>query len=427
MDRKKRAVIVVCDSLRPDLVASDTAPALAALAERGTAFAGMRAVFPSVTRVSAASLATGCRPAHHGLCGNTVALDEGEGLLCLSVGPPGFRERLRRATGRTLLRPTLAELLAGHGGAVIYSNVSPGAAYFHDPDGHGRVHHRAGSFGPGLVPQEPLPIALGAAGDAAMTERFCRDVLEREGPALAVLWLSEPDHTGHATPLGSPEHRAAIRAADRCVSRVLETVRGLDPRGEDVLFLICSDHGMETTARLIDAEARLVAAGLKESPDSSDVVVAPNGTAALFYVADAAQGRVPALVRFLENEDWVGACHHGEGLAQLGLPGATALKVAVALRVDDSANPYGVEGCGDVVASRIEPKDCRGLGQHGGTGRHESRAFLAALGGGFAPGRSRHEPALVDLAPTVLHHLGLPAPAMDGKALQMLPPTPAPL
>ena len=55
----KRAVIVICDSL---------------------------SVFPSTTRTSAASIATGCLPARHGLLGNTMAIDEGDGLVCLSVG-----------------------------------------------------------------------------------------------------------------------------------------------------------------------------------------------------------------------------------------------------------------------------------------------------------------------------------------------------
>jgi hypothetical protein len=105
-----------------------------------------------------------------------MVLDEGDGLVCLSVGKPEFRERMRRATGGTLRRPALAERLAAHGGSIVMSNVSAGAAYFQDPDGHGWVYHRAGSFGPGLRPVavgEQLAIEQGNAGDAAMTDRFC--------------------------------------------------------------------------------------------------------------------------------------------------------------------------------------------------------------------------------------------------------------
>src|SRR3954451_24378977 len=111
----RRAVIVICDSLRADLIAPADAPFLSGLAQRTAWFAAHRSVFPSTTRASAASIATGCRPARDGLPGNTMALDEGEGLVCRSAGAPDFRDRLRRATGRTLHVPTLAERLRWHG------------------------------------------------------------------------------------------------------------------------------------------------------------------------------------------------------------------------------------------------------------------------------------------------------------------------
>ena len=56
----KRAVIVICDSLRSDLIGPTDAPFLTALSARATRFAAHRSVFPSTTRASAASIATGC-------------------------------------------------------------------------------------------------------------------------------------------------------------------------------------------------------------------------------------------------------------------------------------------------------------------------------------------------------------------------------
>jgi len=200
MKREPHVVIVICDSLRADLIDPVGTPFLAELKQRAASFAAHRSVFPSTTRASAASIATGCRPARHGLLGNTMALDEGDGLVCRSAGAPDFRDRMRRATGRTLHVPTLAERLRWHGETSIScANVSPGAAYFQDPDGHGWVYHAAGSFGPGRVPvDDPASAGLkkGLAGDRAMTERFCGDILEGRAPSLAILWLSEPDNTG---------------------------------------------------------------------------------------------------------------------------------------------------------------------------------------------------------------------------------------
>src|SRR5215471_21684267 len=89
-----RVVIVICDSLRADLITARGAPFLAEFAERSARFANHKGVFPSTTRTSAASIATGCLPARHGLLGNTMAIDEGDGLVCLSVGKPDFRDRL---------------------------------------------------------------------------------------------------------------------------------------------------------------------------------------------------------------------------------------------------------------------------------------------------------------------------------------------
>ncbi len=301
----KRAVIVICDSLRRDLISPQDAPFLTELGRRSAQFANHRGVFPSTTRTSAASIATGCLPARHGLLGNTMAIDEGDGLVCLSVGKPDFRDRLRRATGRTLHMPTMAERVARAGEtAIAFSNVSPGAAYFLDPDGYGWVYNPAGSFGPDRRPlpeAEGLAVGKGAAGDDAVTARFCAEVLCERGPALAILWLSEPDYTGHLNPLGSPAHRRAIAAADANVRRVAETVARLDPGGEEILFVTGSDHGMETVADTIDLDAMLVDAGLKRAAGSSDVVVAPNGTAALIYFAEPEGAHVGEVARFLET------------------------------------------------------------------------------------------------------------------------------
>jgi predicted AlkP superfamily pyrophosphatase or phosphodiesterase len=423
MTDERRAVIVICDSLRRDLITPADAPFLAQLATRAADFTAHRSVFPSTTRASAASIATGCRPARHGLLGNTMALDEGDGLVCLSVGKPDFRDRLHAATGRTLHVPTLAERVARHRRAAIaISNVSPGAAYFLDPDGHGWIYNAAGSYGPGrrpLAPGDHVAVNKGEAGDRALTERFCDDVLRGRAPAIATLWLSEPDYTGHANPLGSPAHRRAIAAADHCVRQVAETVAALDADGARILLMVGSDHGMETVDRMIDLDQLLIDAGLKRSARSGDVVVAPQGTSALLYFADPADGLVGRVARFLETQDWVAESFVGGALATVGLPTDTKLQIAVTLSRDDRVNPHGVRGYGAVVRDPLEPKECVSFGQHGGLGPNEQGPFLFAAGGGFAAGARTAPSSLIDIAPTVLRHLGLPIDGMDGAPLPL--------
>jgi arylsulfatase A-like enzyme len=419
----KRAVIVICDSLRADLITPRDAPFLSEFGRRSARFANHTSVFPSTTRTSAASIATGCLPARHGLLGNTMAIDEGDGLVCLSVGKPDFRDRLHRATGRTLHMPTLAERVNRAGGtAIAISNVSPGAAYFLDPDGFGWVYNPAGSFGPGRRPlpaEEGLAISKGAEGDGAATERFCEEVLRGRAPEIALLWLSEPDYTGHHSPLGAPPHRQAIASADENVRRVADTLVSLDPTGENTLFVVGSDHGMETVAETIDLEGLLIEAGLKSAPTSSEVVVAPNGTSALLYFADPAGALVAEVARFLETQDWVGRTFVGPDLAAAGLPAASPMQIAVTLRPDVRTNPHGVPGHSHVVRDPQEPKDNTGFGQHGGLGKDEQSPFLFISGGGFHPGTHHQRTSLIDIAPTVLRHLDLPMDGVDGRALPL--------
>src|SRR6516164_4866268 len=201
----RRVVVVILDGLRRDFVDATRTPHLAEFAARAERFPAYRTAFPSATRVVTATLATGCHPARHTLQGNAMALLENGVLVPHDAGLPDFLQHKRAVTGHSLAVPTLAERLAPHGGAIIYNNVSPGAAYAHDPDGYGYVYHRAGSFAPGGVACDPLDIALDTAGDRAMTERFIADALAERSPVLAVLWLGEPDHIQHLTRLGSRE------------------------------------------------------------------------------------------------------------------------------------------------------------------------------------------------------------------------------
>src|SRR6476646_4581510 len=200
----RRAVVVVLDGMRRDLIDEGRTPHLARFARRAQSFAAHRSMFPSATRVVSASFATGCTPARHELQGNTLALMEEGRLVYHDAGHPEFLQHKRRVTGRSLAAPTLAERVAPHGGMILFSNVSPGAAYAHDPDGFGHVYHRAGSYAPGrkrLEGTQALTISQDAAGEQLMTERFIREALIERSLPLAVLWLGEPDATQHLQPL----------------------------------------------------------------------------------------------------------------------------------------------------------------------------------------------------------------------------------
>lgn len=425
-----RAVLMICDGLRADLVRPDLCPTICALRREGTSFARHRSIFPSVTRTSSASIATGHHPGRHGLHGNTMALRNGRGYAVHNVGDPKFVATMRDALGRTLAEPVLAERLKEHGGSILFSNVSPGAAYFHDPDGYGYVYHRAGSYGPALsVVGDPLSVSHDLVGDIAMTGRFCNEVLTERRPALAVLWLANPDKTMHGCELGSQEHLDALLAVDACVGRVSETISQLRDAGDDLLFLLGSDHGQETTRRVIPVERLICEAGFKRDLDPDALVVAPQGTSALIYAADTiARDRLEELSGWLAQQDWCGTVWAGEALRDVGLAPEGGLWAALSMAKSPEPNHHGVPGLSDVAVRFDEADGSPGLGQHGGTGAYEQSPFLVASGRGFGKGEVSAAPSsILDIAPTILAHLGLLPADLTGRPLQQASATAGPV
>ena len=420
----RRAVVVVLDGMRRDLLGPSATPALTDFAAAATGFAAHRSMFPSATRVVSACFATGCRPARHGLQGNSVALMEDDALAHHDVGRPDFMDRLRAIRGRTLLVPTMAERLAAIGReAMVFSNVSPGAARAHDPDGHGWVLHRAWAHGPGLRPlsgtEAVADVTLDAVGDARLTDAFLARALAGREAALAVLWLGEPDASQHAHPLGSEPARAAITAADTCFVRVRAAVAERRMAGEDILLIACSDHGHQTVRAVVDIEGELLAAGLRRDAQDTSLLSASNGTAALVYLHPRRAAEAPAILDFLAAQPWAGRVVAGEALAGIGQAPTDYLLCAISMASEDAPNAHGVSGLSYAAKPAAGKPDRLGCGQHGGLGTAEQMPFLMIEGAGFGSGALRTDATSpIDLAPTILSHLGIPATGCDGRPLQ---------
>jgi len=418
----QRAVYLNLDGLRRDFIKPDWTPNLCAFANRATSFGLYRSIFPSATRVVSASFATGCAPRRHGLQGNTMALLLDDQVTVWDAGDPEFLQKKRALTGWSLAEPTLAERLSHHGGVIVFNNVSPGAAYAHDPDGFGHVYHRAGSFGPGRKPvsaSDELKVSLDAVGDLVMTERFCSEVLAERRPALAVLWTGEPDHAQHNMPLGSPEMLAALKQADANAGLVIAAVDQERAKGHEILLMIGSDHGHETVAGVIDIDVALIAAGLKSGVGSSDVAAVSNGTSALIYGNSAGANRAVDIEHFLMTQPWTGQVRSGSRLETIWQAPVNGLLMAISMRADDEPNEYGIRGRSLAAKPQFGKPDRQGFGQHGGLGLYEQMPFLMIDGPGFVAGAidNRHA-SPVDLSSTILAYLGRMASGLDGTALQ---------
>jgi hypothetical protein len=411
----KRVILVVCDGLGRDWLGKGHTPFIDGCLRTGLRPADHRAVFPSVTRVSAASIATGCFPGSHGLYGNQVALMEDGKLVVSDVGLPGFVAHLRAVTGHALRRRTMADRLAAVGlRQVAYSNVSAGAAYFLDPEHSGWVLHRSGSYGPGgvaLQGAEHLAISHDLDGDRAMTERFCTQVVPDNEIAVGILWLANPDLTLHHAALGGPEHLEALRVVDSLVEKTLGAVERARERA-DILAGLCSDHGHETIGDAINVGRWLASKGLATQIEQGRIAVASQGTAGLIYSTPDARAALLERLDEMALEPWAGRILGVETLRALGLGGDDALAAAV----DTAPNARGIPGNRWLVADGEKAPEI-GCGHHGGIGPDETRPFLALMHPQVAPAVIEHSTSLPDIAPTLLRFLGQPCDGMEGRSL----------
>jgi predicted AlkP superfamily pyrophosphatase or phosphodiesterase len=420
---RRRAIVVVLDGLRRDMVGPETTPELHRFSAVATSFAAHRSVFPSATRVVSACFATGSLPARHGLQGNSVALMEAGKLVPHDVGRPDFKDHWRAVRGHTFAVPTMAERLARAGQeAMVFNNVSPGAARAHDPDGHGWVFNRACSFAPNLrrlgAGEDIADVTLDTKGDGLLTAYFLDCALAGREAALGVLWLGEPDHSQHENMLGSPAAMAAITGADACFGAVCRAVDARRAAGEDILLIACSDHGHQTVEEVIDIDATFIAAGLKAAGDASLLAVS-NGTSALIYLHPDRNKDAAAVLAFLRSCPWAGAVLEGEALTTVGQAAVGGLLCAVPMRSDDRPNEFGVPGMSAAAKPLTGKSDRLGCGQHGGLGAWEQMPFLMIEGSGFMRGVVRNAPtSVIDLAPTILGHLGIPADGCEGRPMQ---------
>ena len=417
-------LIVVFDGLQPAQIRPDLMPNLSRFAEEGVFFESHHPVFPSVTRINAASMVTGRYPGGHGLAANTLVARDYDPRLVFSALEPTLAD-MKRKTGSVLLAPTLADILAEHG--LEYTAIGVGTsgnAYVHNPKAET-------SGGATIHPDFTLPYSLGErltsrfgewpAESQPNTPRFrhairilTEHILPEREPAVALIWSSEPDKAQHAHGVGSEMSDRAIREADEGFGRIMDW---LDANGRsDMDMMVVSDHGYSTIREVVDVESHVREAGFSEG----DVLVAPNGGSVLFYTRG--HGTASRLAAHLMSQPWCGALLVSEAAGQIegtlplalaGCDGPRAPEIAMSFTWDSETNDAGYDGFA------YSGGGARGLGQHGSMSKHEMNNTLLARGPSFKlQTRIASPTGNVDIAPTVLNLLGLPIPdGMDGRAI----------
>ncbi len=442
-------IVFVVDGLRPDAITAADTPTLDRLRGEGVNFANSHAVFPTVTRVNAATLATGTQPGTHGIVGNQMYVPAVD--VSRALGTDSHRRLLEvdQATGgRLVLTRTLAERLAARGlGLAAVSSGSTGSALLTNPRAPSGVGVLVnGYLDPGKRVGWPDAVSAGILAkfgaappkgrgeryDAAVTwtQRVLREyVLPEVRPAVVINWLTEPDHTQHDHGVGSPPAREALRHADREIAHVLAALDGLGlAASTDVV--VASDHGFTTNTAGVDVARELIDARLKDSAESDDVVLASSGQAVALHVTGHDTGRIGRIARFVQSREWGGvlfAAARAPGDPRGAVDGTFSLELIhlenerapdllVTFPWTSEPNAFGVRGTDLACVSdgaRLFASD------HGGMSPWNVRNTLLAWGPDFKKGVTVATPVgNVDVAPTILAALGIDdRDGMDGRVL----------
>ena len=342
--RGRIVVLMVWDGLRPDFVTQRDTPNLFRLAREGVRFDRHHSIFPTLTMVNATALATGAPPGVNGLEGNNFylppSLETPKGEVVSAEGAKAILNLngSNEFKGRLIGLDTIAQEVAREGGYVgVIGKQGPTAVFDNrvativdGKDIVGESHKDYLFASEDLVAQSSASQKITIPPDSKTTVAdeqrdlyFARLVVENAlpaakaaadagRPALVVLWQHNPDLTQHVAGLGT---LPAMEALSLCDNNLMTVRTAIDALGiaDKTDLIVVSDHGFATIKFRIVLSEMLVAAGIKKSHDSTDVVVVPNGGADLVYLSptefatpESKQAVLQKIVNFAEAQEWCG-------------------------------------------------------------------------------------------------------------------------
>ena len=404
-------------------------PTLRALAAAGARATSMKASTPTVTWPNHTTLVTGVTPARHGVVGNNY-FDRATGKKVTLISDPVFDK------DQIVKVPTLYDLAkaAGMKTAAIRwpATRNAGTLDWTIPDvGTLELLHKYTT--PSLLAecqQAQIDISGGGNAEAGSgtpptkpTDEACTRafnlILHDHRPNLALLHVTDVDHTEHLKGPKSPEAYAAVKAADHQVREVWEELKRDFP--EKATLLVVSDHGFSPTKRLILPNVILRKTGLTEKSGkkgtSAQIHIVVQGGSAMVYVMDDAH-------RSTVLEQVRKAFAEVKGVSKIVGPGQLQA-YGVADPKDDPHAPdmmlFAEEGCafGDTAAGALsfnEKPERKGSHGHDAD-LPDMHATFVAWGVGIKPGARLGEISNLSVAPTIARLLGLSLPNAEGQPL----------
>jgi arylsulfatase A-like enzyme len=224
-----------------------------------------------------------------------------------------------------------------------------------------------------------------------------------ERPRLVTSWFHGTDGVGHRKGPDAPSAASSLRRQDAELGRLLE---GLSARGllKTTTLLVVSDHGMAPVERLVNLSEALDAAGVRAS------VLGAGGFATLRAGSPADAERAVDVARGLGLEAWL------RERAPLPVDNPRFGDAVVVAPVGTAIVRKGLRGKVEALLARVG----HGMaGSHGHRPDHPSMSgVFVAFGAGVPRGARLGPVRAIDLAPTLLSLLGVPAPEwMQGRPL----------
>jgi hypothetical protein len=463
----KKLILVVIDGLTPELfergIELGVAPNLARLAADGEYGRGVT-VFPSVTPVCLASIATGAYPDTHRIPHLAWYNRDEERIVEYGSSFPAMRS----AGARRSLRDGIFEYCHTHLSpqattvfeAVEDAGLVPAAINFTCYRGRTRHPIRLPGiatrnrwyeavYGPrrffffNLFESDPTgaPLAVRSRLEGsvdAYAGYVGRWLVTRDGFDLLVFYLPDLDYASHlegpSAPLG------ALARADASVGLLVEAAGGHDELHDRYAVLVCSDHGqtpVTASAQLQDAYADLaILPGRGGDPAEAEVAVTASNRFGMVYALPSSPLDARALAERLDGVPAAGAvCFSEDGWAVVRRDGEE-------LRFRPAADGWEERGDGDVLEAGRFPngrertwralatptagevlvsaregfefadlggQDHLGGGSHGSLVAGDSTVPLVAAG--FEGPVLAGVAGVTDLAPLALRQLGIEPPA----------------
>ena len=427
-DAANHHLLLVLDGLRPDYVTADLMPNLYALGQRGVVYTNHHAVYPTVTRVNAASISTGAYPERHGILGNSVFFPRVDATRFLDTAQRADLERIQAdQDGVLLTATTLGEALEANGKTMLAVGAgTTGAAFLlnHKVSGgaiihteyalpeqlHARVVAELGPPPPQAHPNDRR--------NRRAVEAFLKIGVPAVKPSVTAIWLSDPDTTAHALGMGHPTTVEALRRLDREIRNIQD---GLAAAGllDTCNIWVTSDHGFATHTGAANVAGVLKGFSGTLGTGSPRIV---NGGGAI-YVRDGNRQIMSQIVRALQKTAGIGATFTraaaagslsgwAEGTLSFDAARWSHARSGDILYSPDWTNDTNMHGVAGTSASN-------GVAGHGSSSPFEIHGTLIAAGPDIKQGVTVSVPSgNVDFAPTFLRALSIAVPpTMQGRPL----------